>query len=56
MLAESDVSKEEMFNYSYQVAMRELKKREDIPAPFLDDPSFSEMLAKLESSKVSYAM
>ena len=41
-----------MFNFGYATAVREMKKKEEIPPPFLDDPLFAEMLAKLES-KVS---
>ena len=49
MLAESDISKEEMYHHGYKAAMRELKKREEIPLPFLDDLSFTDLWAKLES-------
>ena len=56
MLSEADISHKEMFNFGYQAAMRAMHKREDVPPPFIDDLSFSEMLAKLESSKVSFAI
>ena len=56
MLSEADISHEEMFNFGYQAAIRVMHKREDVPPPFINDPSFSEMLAKLESSKVSFAI
>ena len=47
-----DISKEEMYTYGYQAAMHEMKRKEEIPPPFMDDPSFTEMWTKIES-KVS---
>ena len=47
MLSETDISHKEIFNFGYQATMRVMHKREDVPPPFIDDPSFTEMLAKL---------
>ena len=49
MLAESDISKEEMYHACYEAAMKELHKRKEIPPPFTDDPSFTDLWSKLDT-------
>ena len=38
-----EISKEEMYTYGYHAAMRELKHKEEVQPPFVDDQSFSEL-------------
>ena len=43
-----DISQQEMYAFSYQAAMREMKHKEKVQPLFIDDLSFTEMWTKLD--------
>ena len=45
-----DISQQEMYTFSYQAAMCEMKYKEQVQPPFIDDPSFTEMWTKLDTN------
>ena len=47
-----DISQQEMYAFGYQAAVHEMKCKEQVQPPFIDDPSFTEMWTKLDT-KVS---